>query len=158
MKKMMIFAIAALSLTMAACNGKKAEQPQTATTEVAVVTDTAFQNKAAGDYQSYDGSKVITLNSDLTVTTKNTQDYYKWELIAKPEGDQTIILLDRKGVDKDIQTQDRRSRRNDGCQQRDLPQKARSQVIQIKNAPHFTVKSVYSIGISPFKVKRLYSG
>ena len=39
MKKMMIFAIAALSLTMAACNGKKAEQPQTATTEVAVVTD-----------------------------------------------------------------------------------------------------------------------
>lgn len=49
---MMIFAIAALSLTMAACNGKKAEQPQTATTEVAVVTDTAFQNKAAGDYQS----------------------------------------------------------------------------------------------------------
>ena len=102
---MMIFAIAALGLTMAACNGKKAEQPQTATTEVAVVTDTAFQNKAAGDYQSYDGSKVITLNSDLTVTTKNTQDYYKWELIAKPEGDQTIILLDRKGVDKDIQTQ-----------------------------------------------------
>lgn len=97
---MMIFAIAALCLTMAACNGKKAEQPQTATTEVAVVTDTAFQNKAAGDYQSYDGSKVITLNSDLTVTTKNTQDYYKWELIAKPEGDQTIILLDRKGVDK----------------------------------------------------------
>ena len=56
MKKMMIFAIAALGLTMAACNGKKAEQPQTATTEVAVVTDTAFQNKAAGDYQSYDGS------------------------------------------------------------------------------------------------------
>lgn len=55
---------------MAACNGKKAEQPQTATTEVAVVTDTAFQNRAAGDYQSYDGSKVITLNSDLTVTTK----------------------------------------------------------------------------------------
>lgn len=105
MKKMMIFAIAALGLTMAACNGKKAEQPQTATTEVAVVTDTAFQNKAAGDYQSHDGSKVITLNSDLTVTTKNTQDYYKWELIAKPEGDQTIILLDRKGVDKDIQTQ-----------------------------------------------------
>ena len=30
MKKMMIFAIAALGLTMAACNGKKAEQPQTA--------------------------------------------------------------------------------------------------------------------------------
>lgn len=102
---MMIFAIAALGLTMAACNGKKAEQPQATTTEVAAVTDTAFQNKAAGDYQSYDRSKVITLNSDLTVTTKNTQDYYKWELIAKPEGDQTIILLDRKGVDKDIQTQ-----------------------------------------------------
>ena len=102
---MMIFAIAALGLTMAACNGKKAEQPQATTTEVAAVTDTAFQNKAAGVYQSYDGSKVITLNSDLTVTTKNTQDYYKWELIAKPEGDQTVILLDRKGVDKDIQTQ-----------------------------------------------------
>ena len=48
MKKMMIFAIAALSLTMAACNGKKAEQPQTATTEVAVVTDTAFQDKTIG--------------------------------------------------------------------------------------------------------------
>ena len=52
MKKMMIFAIAALGLTMAACNGKKAEQPQTATTEKTVVTDTAFQNKAAGDYHT----------------------------------------------------------------------------------------------------------
>ena len=58
---MMIFAIAALGLTMAACNGKKAEQPQTATTEVAVVTDTAFQNKAAGDYQSYDEMAISAL-------------------------------------------------------------------------------------------------
>lgn len=102
---MMFFAIAALGITLAACNGKKTEQTQEATTEVVAITDTAFQNKVAGDYQSYDGSKVITLNSDLTVTTKNDQDYYKWELITLPEGDQTVILLDRKGVDKDIQTQ-----------------------------------------------------
>lgn len=105
MKRMMIMAIAATGLTLAACNSKKAEQPQNAAAqEVEVITDSAFQSKAAGEYQSFDGSKSITLGADFTVKTKNDQDYYKWDFTMQPQGDQTVITLDRKGADKDIQT------------------------------------------------------
>lgn len=105
MKKLMVMAIAATGLALAACNNKKAEQPQNAPVQEEVITDSAFQNKAAGEYQSFDGSKSITLGKDFTVTVKNDQEYYKWDFTMQPQGDQTVITLDRKGADKDIQTE-----------------------------------------------------
>lgn len=66
----------------ASCDNKKAEtKAEPAKVEVEVITDSAFQQKAAGDYASLDQKTVITLNSDFTVTTKNyKKNYYKWEL------------------------------------------------------------------------------
>ena len=106
MKKVTILAFVMGLLAVTACNNKK-EAKQTATSiEQTVVTDTAFQKSAAGDYKSLDGSKVITINSDFTVATKNNdKDYYKWELVAKPQDSAANILLDRKGIDSDVQEQ-----------------------------------------------------
>lgn len=104
MKKITFLAIATLALTFTACNSKKEATPKAAQ-EVETITDTAFQAKAAGEYKSYDGSKSITLAKDFGVTTKNDQDYYKWELAMQPQGNEAIIYLNKKGMDKDIQTQ-----------------------------------------------------
>ena len=104
MKKMMILAIAVAGMAFAACSNSP-KQPQQAPQKAEVITDTVFQNKAAGDYKSFDGSKVITLGKDFTVKTQNDKEYYKWELLAPPQGDAAVISLDRKGADKDIQAQ-----------------------------------------------------
>lgn len=104
MKKILIFTFALGMIAFTSCSEKKAATAQ-APAQAEVVTDSAFQNAAAGDYKSYDGAKVITLNSDFSVTVKGTKEYYKWELTAKPEGSSTTIFLDRKGVDADVQEQ-----------------------------------------------------
>ena len=72
----------------ASCDNKKAETTaKPAKVEVEVITDSAFQQKAAGDYASLDQKTVITLNSDFTVTTKNyKKNYYKWEFMVQPQG------------------------------------------------------------------------
>ena len=106
MKKVTILAFAMGLLAITACNNKKEAKQAATPTEQTVVTDSAFQKSAAGDYKSLDGSKVITINSDFTVVTKNNdKDYYKWELIAKPQDSVANILLNRKGLDSDVQEQ-----------------------------------------------------
>lgn len=106
MKKVTILAFAMGLLAITACNNKKEAKQAATLTEQTVVTDSAFQKSAAGDYKSLDGSKVITINSDFTVVTKNNdKDYYKWELIAKPQDSVANILLNRKGLDSDVQEQ-----------------------------------------------------
>ena len=53
----------------ASCGNKKAEtKAEPAKVEVEVITDSAFQQKAAGDYASLDQKTVITLNSDSTTS------------------------------------------------------------------------------------------
>lgn len=104
MKKLAILALGLGLLSITACNNKKAEtQPAAKPVEEEVIKDSAFQQKAAGDYKSLDQKTVITLNSDLTASVKNyNKQYYKWELTAKPEGTTVNIMLVRKGMDTDI--------------------------------------------------------
>lgn len=106
MKKLTFMAIAMGMLLFAACSEKKAQTAAAQQPEQTVVTDSAFQQAAAGDYKSADGKRVITLNSDFTVkTTGLDKEYYKWELMVQPDGSATTILLDRKGIDADVQEQ-----------------------------------------------------
>lgn len=106
MKKLTFMAIAMGMLLFAACSEKKAQHAAAQQPEQTVVTDSAFQQAAAGDYKSADGKRVITLNSDFTVkTTGLDKEYYKWELMVQPDGSATTILLDRKGIDADVQEQ-----------------------------------------------------
>ena len=92
----------------ASCGNKKAEtKAEPAKVEVEVITDSAFQQKAAGDYASLDQKTVITLNSDFTVTTKNyKKNYYKWEFMVQPQGSEANIMLASKGMDTDIKDQE----------------------------------------------------
>ena len=101
----MAFAMGMLAFT--ACSEKKAAAPAEAAAPVEeVVTDSAFQAAAAGDYKSADGKRVITLNADFTAKTTNLdKDYYKWELEVKPQGTEANITLDRKGLDADVKDQ-----------------------------------------------------
>lgn len=102
---MMAFAMGMLAFT--ACSEKKAA-PATATAQVneTVITDSAFQQAAAGEYKSADGSRVITINSDFTVKTTNLdKEYYKWSLPVKPQGTAANIELVRKGLDADVSDQ-----------------------------------------------------
>ncbi|HBF04724.1 MAG TPA: hypothetical protein DDW28_00925 [Prevotella sp.] len=93
-------------LAFTACSEKKATNPAPAQAEQTVVKDSAFQQAAAGEYKSADGTRSITLNSDFTAKTKNfDKEYYKWELMAKPEGTTAVIFLDRKGIDADVKDQ-----------------------------------------------------
>lgn len=106
MKKLTFMAIAMGMLLFAACSEKKVQPAAAQQPEQTVVTDSAFQQAAAGDYKSADGKRVITLNSDFTVkTTGLDKEYYKWELMVQPDGSATTILLDRKGIDADVQEQ-----------------------------------------------------
>lgn len=106
MKKSIFFALALGLLTIASCSEKKPAEAQPAAEQtVEVITDSAFQATAAGDYKTPDGSTVITLNKDFTVKTNYKKDYYKWELIAKPEGNEVTINLVRKGMDNDVKEQ-----------------------------------------------------
>lgn len=106
MKKLTFMAIAMGMLALAACSEKKTQSATEQLPEKTIVTDSAFQQAAAGDYKSADGKRIISLNSDFTVkTTGLDKEYYKWELVIKPEGTATTILLDSKGIDADVQEQ-----------------------------------------------------
>lgn len=108
MKKLSIIALSLGLLSITACNSKKAETPAPTQQETVeeVITDSAFQQKAAGDYKSPDQKTVITLNSDFTASVKNySKEYYKWEFMVAPQGDEVNILLVRKGLDADIKDQ-----------------------------------------------------
>lgn len=104
MKKTFIFTMALSMMTLAACTDKKPSANPQVTAETAL-TDTAFQKAAAGEYKSYDGSKSITLTSDFNVTTKNAEQYYKWEFLTLPQDSMAVINVSKKGIDADIQTQ-----------------------------------------------------
>ena len=54
MKKLSIVALALGLLTITACNNKKEEAKAPAKAEVEVITDSAFQEKVAGEYKSLD--------------------------------------------------------------------------------------------------------
>ncbi len=102
MKKLSILAIAMGMLAFTACSEKKAPQAVQPVEET-VVTDSAFQQAAAGDYKSADGKRVITLGSDFSVKTSNLpKEYTKWALQVKPQGAEATIDLARKGLDADI--------------------------------------------------------
>ena len=104
MKKLTMMAFAMGMLAFTACSEKKTAAP--AAEAAPVVTDSAFQAAAAGDYKSADGERVITLNADFTAkTTKLDKEYYKWELEVKPQGTAANITLDRKGLDADVKDQ-----------------------------------------------------
>lgn len=104
MKKLSILAFAMGLIAFTACSEKKAPAPAQA--EQTVVTDSAFQAAAAGEYKSADGERSVTLNSDFSVKVKGLdKEFYKWELPAKPEGKAAVIILSRKGLDADVQEQ-----------------------------------------------------
>lgn len=107
MKKSTLIGLGLGMLTIASCGNKKVEAPtQQKAAKAEVITDSAFQQKAAGDYSNPDGSTVIILGSDFTAKVKNyNKEYYKWSLMVKPEGDQANISLIRKGMDTDIEDQ-----------------------------------------------------
>lgn len=106
MKKSIFFALAMGLLTIASCSDKKPAEAQPAKeAQVEVIKDSAFQVAAAGDYKTPDGSTTITINSDFTVKTNYKKPYYKWALIAKPEGSEVAISLIRKGMDNDVTEQ-----------------------------------------------------
>ena len=107
MKKLTMMAFAMGMLAFTACSEKKTAAPAAEGAPVEeVVTDSAFQAAAAGDYKSADGERVITLNADFTAkTTKLDKEYYKWELEVKPQGTAANITLDRKGLDADVKDQ-----------------------------------------------------
>ncbi len=105
MKKTMIFAIVLGTITLSSCNEKKA--PQTQEVVPTTITDSTFQASAAGNYKSYDGKKVITINSDFSVHTENLdKEYYKWAFLTDPKGTTAAsISLIRKGLDADVEDQ-----------------------------------------------------
>lgn len=108
MKKLSILAFAMGLIAFTACSEKKAPAPAPAPAqaEQTVVTDSAFQAAAAGEYKSADGERSVTLNSDFSVKVKGLdKEFYKWELPAKPEGKAAVIILSRKGLDADVQEQ-----------------------------------------------------
>lgn len=108
MKKTTILAFCLGLLAFTACGDKKAPQAAQAPAaqEQTAITDSAFQAAMAGEYKSYDGKEVITLNSDFSASVKNyNKAYYKWEFMVQPEGNDANILISRKGVDTDIQDQ-----------------------------------------------------
>ena len=99
MKKLSILAFAMGLIAFTACSEKKAPAPAQA--EQTVVTDSAFQAAAAGEYKSADGERSVTLNSDFSVKVKGLdKEFYKWE-----EGKAAVIILSRKGLDADVQEQ-----------------------------------------------------
>ena len=145
MKKLSILAFAMGLIAFTACSEKKAPAPAPAQAEQTVVTDSAFQAAAAGEYKSADGERSVTLNSDFSVKVKGLdKEFYKWELPAKPEGKAAVIILSRKGLDADVQ------------EQATLDTEEYEPGIKAKR-PRFTAKAFFLVLVS-FKVKRLYSG
>lgn len=105
MKKMTFMAIAMGLFAFAACQQTKKEAPA-AEPVVEVITDSATQQKVAGEYKSADGKRIITINSDFTVkTTGLDKDFFKWEFMIKPEASPINIYLVRKGLDAEVKDQ-----------------------------------------------------
>lgn len=105
MKKMTFMAIAMGLFAFTACQQTKKEAPA-AEPVVEVITDSATQQKVAGEYKSVDGKRIITINSDFTVkTTGLDKDFFKWELMVKPENSTVNINLVRKGLDAEVKDQ-----------------------------------------------------
>ena len=100
MKKITFMAIALGMFAFAACQQTKKEAPA-AEPVVEVITDSAAQQKVAGEYKS-----IITVNSDFTVkTTGLDKDFFKWEFMVKPEASSVNIYLVRKGLDAEVNDQ-----------------------------------------------------
>lgn len=105
MKKMTFMAIAMGLFAFTACQQTKKEAPA-AEPVVEVITDSAAQQKVAGEYKSADGKRIITINSDFTVkTTGLDKDFFKWEFMVKPENSTVNINLVRKGLDAEVKDQ-----------------------------------------------------
>ena len=105
MKKMTFMAIAIGLFAFTACQQTKKEAPA-AEPVVEVITDSATQQKVAGEYKSADGKRIITINSDFTVkTTGLDKDFFKWEFMVKPENSTVNINLVRKGLDAEVKDQ-----------------------------------------------------
>lgn len=105
MKKMTFMAIAMGLFAFTACQQTKKEAPA-AEPVVEVITDSATQQKVAGEYKSADGKRIITINSDFTVkTTGLDKDFFKWEFMVKPENTTVNINLVRKGLDAEVKDQ-----------------------------------------------------
>ena len=105
MKKMTFMAIAMGLFAFTACQQTKKEAPA-AEPVVEVITDSATQQKVAGEYKSADGKRIITINSDFTVkTTGLDKDFFKWEFMVKPENFTVNINLVRKGLDAEVKDQ-----------------------------------------------------
>jgi hypothetical protein len=105
MKKMTFMAIAMGLFAFTACQQTKKEAPA-AEPVVEVITDSATQQKVAGEYKSADGKRIITINSDFTVkTTGLDKDFFKWEFMVKPENSTVNINLVRKGLDAEVKDQ-----------------------------------------------------
>ena len=105
MKKMTFMAIAMGLFAFTACQQTKKEAPA-AEPVVEVITDSATQQKVAGEYKSADGKSIITINSDFTVkTTGLDKDFFKWEFMVKPENSTVNINLVRKGLDAEVKDQ-----------------------------------------------------
>ena len=106
MKKVTFMAIALGMFVFAACQQTKKEAPAAAEPVVEVITDSATQQKVAGEYKSADGKRIITINSDFTVkTTGLDRDFFKWEFMVKPEASSVNIYLVRKGLDAEVKDQ-----------------------------------------------------
>ena len=105
MKKMTFMAIAMGLFAFTSCQQTKKEAPA-AEPVVEVITDSATQQKDAGEYKSDHGKRIITINSDFTVkTTGLDKDFFNWFFMVKPENSTVNIHLVRKGLDAEVKDQ-----------------------------------------------------
>lgn len=102
MKKISIFVLAVLTIGLAACGNKNAQNAEKvdSTATQATVVDSAFLREASGDYLSYDSQRVVTLQGDGKVVTKGfDKEYVSWELTGKPKNGIASVAVNRKGLD-----------------------------------------------------------
>jgi len=106
MKKAFLGIALVLAVGFTACGNKKTGQDAAAEAidSVQQVDSTALKD-FAGDYQSYDGTKVISLKADGTATTKNIPGAYTgWEVSMRDSSIAAINLV-RQGLDAPIKEQ-----------------------------------------------------
>ena len=61
------------------------------------------EEDSGGSSAAYGSRNRGNRRSDFSVKTTNfDKEYYKWALVAKPEGDKVEIQLIRKGLDADV--------------------------------------------------------
>ena len=104
MKRLIFPAAVALMMGLAACSQQKQPQQQQAPQPAAQVqVDSAAMRANAGEYRSYDGSKVLKLEANGQVTSKKLKfDYTSWRVISTGEGYADIVLV-RAGLDHEIE-------------------------------------------------------